>query len=614
MKVAVCFMPGGPPCLGTVERMAQSQTLYEPQNYQLFEVPHGAMAYIAGPERFSAVPLFHRGSQGNLLMISGVPVDIHGSIEQTLHTISAGDYRGAARLLPALDGAFAALFWDNQYQKLVVVTDFLGMQPLYLSRQQGRFLLATELKGLGASGAVDLDLDPEGWGAFLSFGHFIGSHTSLKEAQQVEPGSVLVYDPLDDSLVTTSYWQWPVPRSGANPAGWDTGSLVDVLRQSIHSYTAHHPGGIVLLSGGFDSRLILALLSQSNVHPRALIVRHQGERLDADGRFAVRVAKRLHADYELVAPQRSYYSSAAYLDYLMMNEVATPSLNLFIAQVSAYLRADMQAVWEGVVPGYTLAPVNLTPGGFEPYLQQACRLWGSPNWQAAARVFSRPLLERMDEAFRQCLETEKARYSDDSFGVLEFIVRNRTRNRTGPNPFKVYANHVLPFTPGLTKEFWDTVAVIPFEAKADFKLYHDLYQRHFPTAGSVPFCTGGKLRKGAGFDPSYYVHELAARSFNGNRYVAGALRRVGLGVGVHWWRPSALVARAIALVDVDHPELNAPAVQELKRGAGAHDQSTRVARNLLFYWQIWRWMLEGSLQSRREDLLMDSGPQGALSN
>jgi hypothetical protein len=79
MKVAVCFMPDRSKCLATIERMAQAQTLYVSQSYQIFEVCHGAIAYITASERFSAVPLCRQGPQANILMISGVPLDMHGS-------------------------------------------------------------------------------------------------------------------------------------------------------------------------------------------------------------------------------------------------------------------------------------------------------------------------------------------------------------------------------------------------------------------------------------------------------------------------------------------------------------------------------------------------------
>jgi hypothetical protein len=113
MKVAVCFTLDRSKCLAAVERMAQAQILSESQTYQLFDVGHGALAHITASERFSAVPLLRQGPQGNLLMISGVPIDMHRLLEQTLRTVSAGDYRTAAQTLPALDGAFAAVFWDN---------------------------------------------------------------------------------------------------------------------------------------------------------------------------------------------------------------------------------------------------------------------------------------------------------------------------------------------------------------------------------------------------------------------------------------------------------------------------------------------------------------------
>ena len=67
------------------------------------------------------------------------------------------------------------------------------------------------------------------------------------------------------------------------------------------------------------------------------------------------------------------------------------------------------------------------------------------------------------------------------------------RNRMGHNPLKVYANDVLCFTPGLTREFWTTAAAIPYSEKWDFNLYFRLFREQFPEALRTPFCSAGRL-------------------------------------------------------------------------------------------------------------------------
>ena len=73
--------------------------------------------------------MMRKGPNGNLLMISGVPIYLQGSLDSILQKIVASNYQAASKLLTTLDGAFVALFWDGQEQKLAVVSDCFGLQP-----------------------------------------------------------------------------------------------------------------------------------------------------------------------------------------------------------------------------------------------------------------------------------------------------------------------------------------------------------------------------------------------------------------------------------------------------------------------------------------------------
>jgi hypothetical protein len=588
--------------------MVRAQTLRDFHQSRVFPVRNGVVGYVATSDRFSAIPMFRQSPDGDLLMVGGVPIDHHGTLEQTLQRISSQDCLEAARSLASLDGAFAALFWDNGCGKIAVVTDFLGIQPLYVVRREGLLLLASDLKGIAASGLVDLDMDPASWGAFISLGHFLGDDTSLKAVKRVGAGSIILYDPSRGSLETSKYWEWPEAKPIRKMEDVDTGYLLDLLRQDIKGYSDHNPNGTLLLSGGLDSRLLLALLKQEGLYHQALILAHPDEFFGADGEFAVRAATLLQANYELVRSPRSCYSSPAYLDYLMMNEVAFPSLYLFIAQVSGHIRADMHAIWEGHAPGCTVNLWAQPPGGFGPYLQSCCAPPTSPWWRAARQIFAQPTFEQIREEFRLSLDREKSKYPDDEFGVLGFRIACRVRNRSSSNPTKVYANDVLPFTPGFSRDFINYVASIPLSLKLGRKLYLKIYRDHFPKAANVPFCSGPVLvNPWRRSDLRHYLTaaELAVRRSYSNRYLRGGLRR--LHSALFSWDPSTWVNRVIKHVNPDHPDLNGAEVRLLQREQYPARHPARTSQELLFYWQVWRWVMDGSLGVRMKD---DESPQG----
>jgi hypothetical protein len=449
-------------------------------------------------------------------------------------------------------------------------------------------------------------MDPLGWGLLAALGHFAEDATSLKGVRRMPESTVLVYDAATGRREESSYWRWPNPRPGLTIAEVDTGALLAGFRRHLLAYRTHRADATVLLSGGFDSRLIAATLAEAGASPHGLILSHPDEQDDADGYLAIRLAKALGLDYTVVPAAPEFYSSSAYIDYLIMNEVATTSFGLFIAQLASSIAGRAEAVWEGVAPNYALRTPHQQGGGFEPFFQGQTDAFDSTLWRALRAVFAPEIAEGMEAGLRQCIGRTRARYPDDGFGVAEFVTRSRMRNRTGPNPLKVYANDLLPFTPGLSKEFWGLTAGIPYEIKANCELSLELFRRHFDDMARIPFCSEGVLHKGRnGFDLRFTLLRLRGRLMD-HYYVSEAARRLRL-------RPataggvSHLVKRALQQVDPGHPDLSAGTVAALLKADGSADPATRTARRWLFYWQMWRWVMEGGIHARRAELVREAG-------
>lgn len=606
MKLAICFDQKRSDCTEIVRHMIQAQTLLDfHKSSEILALPNGAVGCVHTSDQFSNIALFRETHSGNRLMISGVPICRDRSLDEKLQNVVEGDYQTAAQSLPDLDGAFAAAFWDNKNQRLLVVTDFLGMQPLYIFRCDNTLLLATEIRGITASGLVNVKMDLAGWGSFISFGHTIGNETMVEAVQQVEPASVLTYDPTNGKLETSTYWKWPDPNPDMTLEDVDTDQLVEMLRQDINAYREHTTHGTILMSGGFDSRLILSLLQEEKLCPDVLIVEHKDELWGADGRFATKVARSLGANIKKVSTPRSFYSSETYIDYLRMNEVMTPSLYLFIAQVSANLTSDMRSVWEGVAPAYLFRLVSQSLGGFKSYFVQACYFRESRIWKAAYQIFGRSKAENMYEAFIELLKKETKKYSDDEFGVSEFIVRNRMRNRTGPNPLKVYANYALPFTPGLSKSLWNLAGTMPYGVKEGYRMYLEIFRCHFPKVASFPFVSGTKVFPGKLVVPDVWIALASSRLRQKLAVRAGKMIANKLIRGTYtYWEDSVLVPRVLSRVDTDHSDLDPSSISALRKPDLFYNRANRHGRNLIFYWQLWRWVMEGRLTIQNKDTLL----------
>ena len=544
----------------------------------------GTLGAVRTSDLNSRVPAMYDGRVAWLL-VAGTPISCASDVGERLRHAAEADWDEAVACLKRLDGPFAIVMWHDALRRLTIVTDILGMQPLYVYRRSGTFALASEVRALTSCGLCRPAPDPAGWGAFLSFGHTIADRTLDANIRRVAPGSVTVYQPDTDTLSTSSYWRWPSPcLRSVDDVTID--ALGDQIAGEVRACLAYHPQPVVCLSGGYDSRLILGALDSLGHRPAILTLAHPDEQADLDGKLALRIARAFNLSAERRVPRRDFFSSGEYLDYVRTSGLASPSLYLFIAQLSSCLRTRIEAVWDGIFPGCALFPVHQHPGAFDAYLQHTART-NTPLWTAARRLFRPDAVKAMEEAFLETLAIERAQYADDESGVSQFVVRNRTRHRIAPNPFQVFSNDVIPLAPGLSKSFWELAAAIPTQMKRRHQLYRRLFERRFPKAIDVPAVSGGTIdRFSRRIDVDVMSAQLADVLQRRPR-LSSFLARGGLRRGPFWTR-SVFLDQSLAAVDCADEFLSAGAVEQLRTQNGTSDHALEKQRELLFYWHMQR--------------------------
>lgn len=161
-------------------------------------------------------------------------------------------------------GMFAFVVAERDSGRLVMARDRLGIKPLYYSERGQRLRFASTLPALVAGGDLDTSIDHVAFHHYMTFHSVVPApYTILKGVRKLPAATVRVIE-ADGRSSEHVYWR-PVfnrPSETLTPAEWQNALQVKLRAAVEKRMVADVPVG-VLLSGGLDSSLIVALLAES---------------------------------------------------------------------------------------------------------------------------------------------------------------------------------------------------------------------------------------------------------------------------------------------------------------------------------------------------------------
>ncbi|MBN2885370.1 MAG: N-acetylglutaminylglutamine amidotransferase [Chromatiaceae bacterium] len=273
---------GAPGDLGAIARMMKRLEPRGPDHGGSYS--DGALAL--GHRRLSIIDLSLRSNQPLVDAELGLALVFNGTIynyRALRRELSARGYRffsegdsevilkawhaWGPEALERLHGMFAFALWDANARVLFLARDRFGIKPLYFSEQQGRLRFASSLQALLAAGDVDCAIDP------VALHHLFTLHavvpaprTIVRGVRKLAPGHWLRIEE-NGARREGCYWRLAAtrphpPRSEGEWLEAIHASLREAVR--VRAEVADVPVG-VLLSGGLDSSLLVALLAEAGV-------------------------------------------------------------------------------------------------------------------------------------------------------------------------------------------------------------------------------------------------------------------------------------------------------------------------------------------------------------
>ncbi|MEW5756353.1 MAG: N-acetylglutaminylglutamine amidotransferase [Pseudomonadota bacterium] len=270
------------PDLGLIDRMMTRIARRGPNHAGSYS--DGPLAF--GHRRLSIIDLSEKANQPMLDPDLGLSLVFNGTIynypelRQELKALgyrffSSGDtevilkayHAWGAACVKRLHGMFAFAIWDLKAKRLFLARDRMGIKPLYYSQTATAFRFASNTQALLEAADVDRAIDPIGLHHQLTLHAVIPApRTILKGVKKLIPGTSMTVD-LDGRISVQRYWTLQAQRPAAprSEQEW-VDAIHDSLRRAVKRRLeiADVPVG-VLLSGGLDSSLLVALLAEAGV-------------------------------------------------------------------------------------------------------------------------------------------------------------------------------------------------------------------------------------------------------------------------------------------------------------------------------------------------------------
>ena len=163
-------------------------------------------------------------------------------------------------VLNRLNGMFGLAIWDVRQRRLVLARDAFGIKLLYYRIAGDCLYFGSEMRAIRATMPERPEIDPTSLNLFLRYRYTASPYTILKDVRKLAPGTKLVVQ--NGSHELSRWYRFkPAPFAPAKSPDEATEELLTLYKQAVRRQLISDVPVGLLLSGGLDSGLLLALMN-----------------------------------------------------------------------------------------------------------------------------------------------------------------------------------------------------------------------------------------------------------------------------------------------------------------------------------------------------------------
>lgn len=407
-------------------------------------------------------------NEGPISLLAGDPLierdGLAVSRPDALRELHAQWRTAATRSLRDARGSFCGVHYDPRERRLWLITDKLGLRPIFYAVLDEYVMFATSLRVLAENPLISRQGDIQGLAETACFGYPLGPRTALKAVRSLEAAEIVAVTPQTSKSIT--YWRWDdlptIAASEHDMCGEIKRGFISALRLRL----GNRRRAVLLLSSGLDSRCVAGCLRAEGVEVDTIGCGREGSAELVLGRQVAMALGTRHFEFGRSEAEFGAQLAAAYAAWR-----AGPGRN--------WPGDTVQRLWTGEGGDRVLAPVNLYEDVIEAmrdgdidaaiacYMRAECT--GLPR-----RMFRSKVQDTVRRLPAQGLRAELERYHNEDAGrrFHLYVLLTEARRNVEQDFENLDTRRVEPTMPFYDSELVRIVLQYPLDPFVRHRLYH----------------------------------------------------------------------------------------------------------------------------------------------
>src|SRR6267143_1516243 len=254
-----------------------------------------------------------------------------------------------AEVLNHLNGMFGVAIWDVKNHRLVVARDAMGIKLIYYRIANGQLTFGSEIRAVLAAEDSKPEVDPVALNLFLRFRYTPSPLTIFQGIRKLAPGTMLV---VEKGKCREERWYnfTPVPFPGPKEETEAARELLELYKGAVRRHLLSDVPVGILLSGGLDSGLLLALMNEEGESWPAYTIGYGDAFEDDELRDAAETASLLGARHVSIKLDQAEFERALPEIVQCLEEPIAASSIVPMYFVSRRAREDVKVALNGQGP------------------------------------------------------------------------------------------------------------------------------------------------------------------------------------------------------------------------------------------------------------------------
>jgi len=199
------------------------------------------------------------------------------------------------------DGEFIIVIHNLANKRIAIFNDSLGRLALYSYQSDSRIIITREISFI-LNLSLPIEIDIMGIAQFLFFGYSLNTRTLYEQIKRVQPGTLFIVDAENDYIKTINVHKYNLDsKFDELPAmGTILNNMEDLFLTAGKNRCEEGFENILSLSGGLDSRAVLALLEKASINYKAYTFTKDDKSNQDDVNISEDLSKLFNMDWNLL--------------------------------------------------------------------------------------------------------------------------------------------------------------------------------------------------------------------------------------------------------------------------------------------------------------------------